>query len=137
MSVVLSHGLKYRCGGLRAVQSRRHSRFLQELRNRSGESTSLPGEGALAALLADQPPLREGLAPGLGDRVRVARIGLVVARDDQRGHIEVLQVLEAVEGKRARNLAQSLRDRIWMVMPLHPVPGDPQSRLPPFLGGAQ
>src|SRR5262249_56369519 len=106
-------------------------RLVEEVRDDAREPPALPGKRGLAGLLTHEAAGGQALRPGLGHGVWVPRIGLVIARDDERRHIERLQLREPVERQRAWNLSQRTRDGLRVPMALHSLLCDPQRRLAP------
>src|SRR5262249_7136360 len=94
----------------RLVETPAHLRLGGEGRDDAREAPTLPGKRGLAGLLTHEAAGGQALRPGLGHGVWVPRIGLVIARDDERRHIERLQLREPVERQRAWNLSQRTRD---------------------------
>src|SRR4051794_23974005 len=63
----------------------------------------------------------------------VAGIGLVVAGDHQRREGEELELVEPVERRRARALAERPRARVEVAMAAEALAGDPRDGLAPAL----
>ena len=93
---------------------------------------ALPGERRLPLPLADHPRAGYPVGPLLGHGERVAGVGRVMARDDERRGGEGLEALEPIERDRPRGRAKRRRDGVQVSVQPEPLAGEPQHHVPPL-----